>query len=644
MAIHSHIKRLGLWPHSGAKAVGRGIVHAMMVGIVAGFGAILFHLLCIAVTHFSLNYLAGYEPGGPANEVEYEDLSGPRPHEVRTAGEVVQVHRPVNLWMLLLVPTVGGLVSGFIVYRFAPEAGGHGTDSAIHAFHHEAGKIRGRVPLVKMLSSAITLGTGGSGGREGPISQIGAGFGSWFATRLGLSDDQRRILMTAGLGAGIGAIFHAPLAGAIFAVEVLYRDPEFESEALIPSFVATTVAYCVFSLAFGFEPLFDIPANLSFEKPILLLPLTVLAVLMAYLSWAYVKCLFMVERRFKKMKISRYLKPGLGAMLSAMIGIGLYLAFSGQGSAAQHHALSVLSIGYGYLQYIINPTDPAGFSILLLLAVGIGKILTTSFTIGSGGSAGTFGPCMVIGGTLGAVVGVLCHRLMPGIVAAQSIPTFAILGMVAFFAAAANTPLAALLVVCEVTAGYKLLLPAMWVCAIAYLLGRGWTLYPTQVPDRSDSPAHSDEFIIDVLKGLTVGNAITQSHRVFSKVPLDMPLFDLSRLVASTVQTCFPVVGPDDRYAGLISIQDIRQFLYESNVGPLAVAHDLATPVKPLTLTTELSSAMKRFALERFDELPVIDEKQPLVILGMLRRLDVIATYDRRLMEVRRPAPLAADA
>ena len=619
-------------------------MYAMMVGIVAGFGAILFHLLCISVTHFGLNYLAGYEPGGPANEVEYEDLHAARPVEIRTADDIRQEHQPVNLWMLLLVPTVGGLVSGFIVYRFAPEAGGHGTDSAIHAFHHDAGKIRGRVPLVKMLSSAITLGTGGSGGREGPISQIGAGFGSWFATRLGLSDTQRRILMTAGLGAGIGAIFHAPLAGAIFAVEVLYRDPEFESEALIPSFVATTVAYCVFSLAFGFEPLFDIPANLSFERPLLLLPLTVLAVLMAYLSWGYVRCLFAFEHAFKGLNISRYLKPALGAMLTAIVGIALYLAFTSQGARAQHHALSVLSIGYGYLQYIINPTDPTALSILLLIAVGLGKILTTSLTIGSGGSAGTFGPCMVIGGTLGAVVGVACHQIMPGIVASESIPIFAILGMVAFFAAAANTPLAALLVVCEVTAGYKLLLPAMWVCAIAYLLGRGWTLYPTQVPDRADSPAHSDEFIIDVLKGLTVGNALTQSHRVFSKVPLDMPLFDLSRLVASTVQTCFPVVGPEDRYAGLISIQDIRQFLYESNVGPLAVAHDLATHAKPLTLTTELSSAMKRFALERFEELPVIDEAKPDVIIGMLRRIDVIATYDRRLMEVRTPAPAAANA
>ena len=612
-------------------------MHAMVVGIVAGIGAILFHLMCIGVSHFSLNYLAGYEPGGPANEVEYEDLVAPRPPEIRAADEAKADESHVNLWMLLLVPTVGGLVSGFIVYRFAPEAGGHGTDSVIHAFHHDRGKIRGRVPIVKMISSAITLGTGGSGGREGPISQIGAGFGSWFSSRFGLSDDQRRILMTAGLGAGIGAIFHAPLAGAIFAVEVLYRDPEFESEALIPAFVATTIAYCVFSIAFGFKPLFDIPANLHFEQPLLLIPMTVLAVLMAYMSWAYVRCLMTFEHFFKEMRISRYLKPALGALLTGAVGVSLYLMFTSQGSAAQHHALSVMSIGYGYLQHIINPTDPTSLSITLLIAVGLGKILTTSLTIGSGGSAGTFGPCMVVGGTLGAVVGVVCHQVLPGIVTAQSIPTFAILGMVAFFAAAANTPLAALLVVCEVTAGYKLLLPAMWVCAIAYLLGRAWTLYPTQVAARSDSPAHSDEFIIDVMKGLTVSKALTSAHRVFSKVPLDMPLFDLSRLVASTMQTCFPVVGPDDRYAGLISIQDIRQFLYESNVGPLAVAHDLATPAKPLFMTTDLSSAMKRFALERFEELPVVDEEQPDKIVGMLRRIDVISTYDRRLMEVKAP-------
>ena len=149
--------------------------------------------------------------------------------------------------MLVLLPAIGGLVSGWIVCRFAPEAKGHGTDAAIKAYHFNKGLIPLRVPIVKLIASAVTLGTGGSGGREGPIAQIGAGFGSYFATRLGLSDAERRYLLISGIGAGIGAIFHAPLAGAIFAIEVLYRDPDFESEALIPAFIATTVSYSVFS-------------------------------------------------------------------------------------------------------------------------------------------------------------------------------------------------------------------------------------------------------------------------------------------------------------------------------------------------------------------------------------------------------------
>ncbi|MEX2214536.1 MAG: chloride channel protein [Phycisphaeraceae bacterium] len=669
MALKKLLAKWGLWPDTGAKAVGRGIAHAAMVGVVAGLGAIVFHLLCISVAHFSLGFLVGYEAGGPTNEMEYEDVFGDGGHR-----EEPRIATPVNPssndngatlagagsepstsaatsghssnilpWMLLIVPTVGGLLSGFIVYRFSPESSGHGTDAAIHAFHHNQGRIGGRVPLVKMISSALTLGTGGSGGREGPISQIGAGFGSWMATRLQLSDTDRRILMTAGLGAGIGAIFHAPLAGAMFAVEVLYRDPEFEAEALIPAFIATTVAYCVFCLAFGFKQLFTIPAGLAFDNPLLLLPLTVLAVTMLVAAWMYVKTLFAVEHAFKKVKIAPHFKPAIGAFLTGCVGVALYFAFTSAGPATQLDALSVMGIGYGYLQKVLHPENLSFLIITVLLVVGFGKILTTSLTIGSGGSAGTFGPCMVIGGTLGAVVGIFFHYLMPGVVSQTEIAVFPIVGMAAFFAAAANTPLAALLIVTEVTGGYQLLLPAMWVCAIAYIMSRGWTLYPTQVPTRLESPAHRDDFIIDVLKGLTIRKALTDTHRKFITVNLDMPLPQLARLITSTTQLSFPVVDDEEKYYGLFSLQDIRQFMYTGDVGELAVAQDLATAgLEPLTLSMDLSTAMTRFAQGRFEELPVIDAERPDKIIGMLRRQDVIAVYEKRLLEVR-TAPVPSE-
>jgi len=400
MKVKQLLHRIGILQETGGQALGRLMGLAAIVGVVAGLGAILFHLLCLVVTHFALSQAVGYHQTGPANETELHQIS---PFEMHND----EAKTNLTPWLLILIPAVGGLASGWLVFRFAPEAEGHGTDAAIKAYHHDRGIIRARVPLIKMLSSAITLGTGGSGGREGPIAQIGAGFGSYLATRMKLSDNERRMLMAAGLGAGIGAIFHAPLAGAIFAIEVMYRDPDFEAEALIPAFIATTVSFSVFSLAFGvdaFKPLFFVAPNLEFTKPLeLMLPLAALAVLMVIAAYGYTKCFYFVHHLFKKLKISPYMKPVIGGALTGVVALVLYLAMTSQGKDSQHDMLSVLSFGYGFLQKILHP-DGSSIAILVLLLVGFGKILTTSLTIGSGGSGGVFGPSMVIGGALGAVV------------------------------------------------------------------------------------------------------------------------------------------------------------------------------------------------------------------------------------------------
>lgn len=618
------------------RSVGRGIALAAAVGVVAGLGAVAFHALTQTVTHFALDALAGYRQGSPHGESE---LYAP-------------TKTPLRPWLLVVVPMIGGLISGWLVYRFAPEAEGHGTDAAIGAYHRQRGLIRPGVTLVKMLSSAITLGTGGSGGREGPIAQIGAGVGSFVATRLGLSDAERRVLLAAGLGSGVGAIFHAPLAGAIFAVEVLYRDADFESEALIPAFISTTVAYCVFQSVLGalavplglefaaFEHLFSIAPDLRFRDPRLLLPLTGLVAVMVIASWAYVRCFYGVHGVFKRLKLRPWLKPMIGAGLTGLVALTLYGSFTLAGGGPRPEVLSVLSFGYGFLQRVVESTDGAGLSIALLLAVALGKLLTTSLTIGSGGSGGVFGPSMVIGGTLGAVVGLAGRELWPEVV--QRIDTFVILGMAGFFAAAAKTPVSTLIMVSEMTGSYELLLPAMWVCALAYLFSRGWSIFREQVPTRLDSPAHRGDFVIDVLQGLTVSDALGPADRRFLTIPAGMPLSEVVRLITGTHQTCFPVVDEAGRYYGLFSLNDVRQFLYESDVGELAVAHDLATAgVEPLAGETDLGSAIGRFAAERFDELPVIDAAAPGKIIAMLRRQDVIAAYNAGLLKLRTAEPHA---
>lgn len=608
----------------------RFLLLAALVGVVAGLGAIVFQLAVDFVKSGTLGYLAGYVQGGPLHEKDAAEIF-PWVH-FESSGHIVP-------WLLVVLPAVGGLLSGLIVFNLAPEAEGHGTDAAIKAYHFNRGIIPLRVPIVKLVASAITLGTGGSGGREGPIAQIGAGFGSFLATQLGLSDAERRFLLTSGLGAGIGAIFHAPLAGAIFSIEVLYQDPDFESESLIPAFIATTVSYAVFSYIFGFdafEPLFFVAAELENIQPLrLFLPFAVLAVIMAFMSWVYVRSFYGIHHLFQKLPLPNWFKPAIGGALTGVVALLLFVAFSRSGGEGPRQVLNVLAGGYGFLQELLaSNTDSFGMAVLL--AVGLGKIVTTGLTIGSGGSGGVFGPSMVIGGSFGAFVGILMHRMMPGVVYDYEVVIFAILGMAAFFAASANTPVSTLIIVSELTNGYALLLPSMWVCALAYLCSRGWTLYREQVANRIESPAHRGDFIVDILKDLTVEDALGEQHRQFRTVTLDMPLSELAHMITSTMQSSFPTLDEQGNYHGLFSINDIRQFLYDSDLGPLAVAEDLATPgVEPLTTETNLSEALSRFAQSRFDELPIVEATQPQQIVAMMRRQDLISLHNRRLLELR---------
>src|SRR5215472_13600208 len=271
---------------------------SLLVGVVAGLGAIVFFAACRIVVRLALGAVAGYAPSEPAGEVAAE---------ARYFSWLPEPASQLHLWLLILVPLVGGLLSGLIVFTFAPEAEGHGTDAVIDAYHNHQGRIRPRVPLIKLIASAITLGTGGSGGREGPIAQIGAGFGSFLGGLLRLRPAERRVLMAAGMGAGIAAIFRAPLAGALFAAEVLYSSPDFESEVIIPAALASVIAYCTFGLVFGWTPLFSLPPELltvlSFNQPLHLLSYTLLALFLVVLAMFYTRSFYALTHVFHRLSL-----------------------------------------------------------------------------------------------------------------------------------------------------------------------------------------------------------------------------------------------------------------------------------------------------------------------------------------------------
>ncbi|MCE5277529.1 MAG: chloride channel protein [Planctomycetaceae bacterium] len=623
-----YLRRLDMWPAQRGhfRTVARLVLLAGMVGVVAGLGAVAFQYLSHLVMRYGLELLAGYQPSGPSGEWSLFHSVTPM------FGGFVP-------WMILAVITLGGLISGLIVYKIAPEAEGHGTDAAIKAYHKNRGIIRPVVPVVKIICSAITLGTGGSGGREGPIAQIGAGFGSLLGTLLKLSESERRMLLAAGLGAGIAAIFKAPLAGAIFAIEVLYREEDFEAEALIPAFISCTVAYCVFAMVSlygfgvgtGFEPLLSVQPGLAFNNPLLLGPLTILAAGMVVASLVYVRFFYAAQGMFHRFKVPAHFRPAIGAAATGLFALGIFYALSGLGSEVQNDSLNVLSFGYGILQKLLAGQFQYGFTAALLVlgAIGLGKIVTTSLTIGSGGSGGIFGPSMVIGGTLGAAVGLVLQHWMPTVV--TRIDVFVILGMAGFFSAAAKVPVSTIIMVSELTGGYELLLPAMWVSALAYLLSRGWSIYREQVPSRLQSPAHRGDFVIGVLKGVSVGDIWKPAASAVMTFGMATPLAKVMEAIPVTTQSVFPVVDEAGNYCGLFSLNQMRRVIYEREFGKFAIVSDIVNEVEPLRLDVDLSTAMTDFARLEFEELPVVNSGSGREVLGLLRRQDVIAAYNRRL-------------
>ncbi len=591
---------MGLKDRVGSKDIkvaGKWLFRFILIGLIAGCGAILFHYLCGLGMHYFLDLMAGYRPDHPAGE-----------HLLLPSTDT-----PFNRWMLLILPALGGLVSGWLVYTFAPEAEGHGTDAAIDAYHHKGGLIRSRIPIIKTIASTITLTTGGSGGREGPIAQIGAGFGSFLAQKLKLSERERRIMMAAGIGAGVGSIFRAPLAGALFAAEVLYRDPDFESEVIIPAGISSVVAYCIFCLVFGWGSLFDSP-DFKFQNPLELGPYLVLAGVLVVTAVLYIKVFYGMIGLFHKLKVPNHIKPAIGGLCTGIIGF--FLPYT-------------LAFGYGMAQQAIFNQ----LAISTLIALAIGKIFTTSFSIGSGGSGGVFGPSVVIGGAMGGAVGKLFHSFIPNIVAQPG--AFVIVGMAGFFAAASNAPISTIIMISEMTNSYHLLLPSLLVCSVCYLLSQRWTIFENQVKSRIDSPAHAGEFMIDVLQTIKVGS-LRHLIKDVRCVNEDMMFSEFKTIFPSTKQHYFPVMNKTGALSGIFSSTDIREVIFTPHIEQLVVMKDIMTTDLIYTyLTEDLNTVLFKLTQKNIDALPVVEEDDHGELIGLIYRRDIISFYNDHIKKIK---------
>lgn len=501
------------------------------IGLVAGGGAIFFSWAIHEVTRLALHTLAGFTPPGPVGE---------------GGGAPIPIGRR---WALPLVTSLGGLVSGLLVFGLAPEAEGHGTDAAIEAFHRRGGWIRPRIPPVKLIASAITIGSGGSAGREGPAAQISAGFGALLGHAVLRSPQDRRIAVAAGIGAGIGAIFRAPLGGALLAAEILYLH-DIEVEAIIPSLIASIVGYTIYGAVLGYEPIFGQHPALELGAPVQLLYYGVLGLLCGAGGVLYARTFYRVTDGFRRLRIPRVLKPAFGGLAVGLLGLAIP---------------QVLHTGYGWVQLVMTREGALAMSPALLLAIPFAKMVATSFSIGSGGSGGIFGPGMVIGGMLGALV--WRAGLALGLPALPSDPApFVIIGMMSLFGGIAHAPLAVMLMVAEMTGTLSLLAPAMIAVAIATAIVGDETIYRAQLRDRASSSFHRARLSEPLLATLSVRDAVDEAVAVAESMSIAEALRRV--LAAAAPGAC--VVDAQGEIVGGVSREALRRVPTDERSAPVS--------------------------------------------------------------------------
>ena len=375
-------------------------------------------------------------------------------------------------WVFLVLPAAGALLGYLLIKRFDSLEHARGTDSAILAYHRRHGYVPPAVLPVKSVASVLTVASGGSAGYEGPVTLLGAACGSVVSSWFRLSRKARRILMTAGISAGIAALFQAPLAGAIFGFEVLYSSSDIEYDCILPCFIASTVSYTVFAYFFGWGALFPMPQTIAYENGLRLLPYFVLALIVAFGARFYICFYTATEKSFGRVRAPGWLKVVVGGLLTGAIGLSMP---------------EILGTSYPVIRDVLSSAPQDGFC---LLALFFAKAIATSFTVGSGGSGGVFAPALVCGGTLGGSVGVLFANLLPSSWGVHP-AAFALVGMAGFLAAAVRTPLTAIVMVAEISGNHQLLVPAMWVCGVAFWLNNGWSLYRSQPHSRASSLVHA---------------------------------------------------------------------------------------------------------------------------------------------------------
>lgn len=614
-------------------ATGQLFVCSVLIGVFAGLGTLLF----FRATTFTEREITKVFAAAGIRWVEPEHrIQGKEEQETEKNGqnehhdnpflspgtpteEILGLSSVPKYWLLvLLIPAFGGLVCGILIHAFAPDGDTEGTDWVIRSFHQRSGVMRLRLAPIKGLASVATLGSGGSGGWEGPTALIGAGVGAFFSKHWKLDARERRLLLLAGVAGGIGAIFQSPFGGALFAAEVLYCSTAIEISALLPCIIASMVGYATFT------SISDHPSRIALTEPFTFhlgfdIPwLLLLCLCSALIGMFFVKILENGHNRFfERLSIPSFLKPALGGLLLGCIALFLPQVRGG---------------GYDYFQVLVEGQLTLGLVFALLIA----KMFATMFTLSSGGSGGRIVPSLFIGGLLGCAFaglgGHVCRMMnMPEL--APSIPLYTLISMGAFCGSIGKIPLTATVLVCDMTGSYSLLGPILACSLIQVALhSPRTTLFREQMLTLDESPAHLGDFSTDILRGITVHEALNV-NRSIQTINAEMPLSELVRFVAQNNAPVYPVVDLNGLLLGLVSSEDVRSTFQSYGFRKRIVASDLAHfdgvgVVPEDSLETALRLTV-RFAIP---ELPVVDSTNQRQILGILSKADIIKAYHDRLI------------
>ena len=577
---------VGRWIRS-ASYLQRWMVLGVTIGAIAGFGAVVFYEALRLCTHFFLEVLAGYTVPTPAAE-----------------GHVAGSTHAARPWALPLVAGTGALLGAVLVYRFAPEAEGHGTDAAISAVHHNPKGVRFRAVIVKIVASALTIGSGGSGGREGPTGQISAGFGSLLTRVLELDPADGRIAVATGIGSGIGAIFGAPLGGAVLAAEILYRD-DFDPAALLPCFIASSVSYAIFGSFEGFGPLFGYVGSYRFGDPAQLGWFALIGVLGGLIGILYAKGFYGIAWFSAAVpRLPKWVKPTIGGLMVGAIGIVIP---------------EVLGTGYGWIQKSLGP-ELLGIPLWIVLIVPFARILATGLSIGSGGSGGIFGPGMVIGAFMGAAVWRLFEPIAPSM--GHDPSPYVIVGMMCCFGSISRAPLAVMLMVAEMTGSLSILTPALVGVGLAWLIVHHFddTIYRSQIRSRSDTEARRLTAGLPLLATIPTTHAMAEVRLV---LPSSKTVAEAVHLMEAAGVSGAPVVDAAGRFEGTVALTELAEATDQgSRVGDLA---DAGAPA--IALRSRLDSALESISSAHMSWVSVLDDDRRVV--GTLAISDLVATYRR---------------